>query len=455
MPARSVAVSLAVVLLGAAMLVWPALMNGYPLLFGDTGVYLQDGIHLHVTWARPMFYGLFMLPLHLRVTTWPVVIVQAIVAACVLLLTLRLFLPRLSQWTLIPVTAALAAATSLPWFVSQLMPDVFAGLLVLTLAGLLMAPERLSRLGQAAALLFASVCITMHLSLLPISLALVATLWLVRVWLGLRLRGADLLRGAAAPALAIVLIVLPNAVFLHKFSPSPYGKIFVLARVLADGPGRNALERECPRPGWTLCDVRAELTDNADDMLWSDQEVMVRAGGQDRVAAQAWPVIGAAVRAEPGTVAWDALRNAATQFVSFGSGDALLKPSSHNDQAWTKEFPPGEQARYRASRQYRGLTLLRAWLQDVHIGLASLSIAALAASAWVALRRRRVIGGLYAAILTALLANAFVSGALSGVFDRYQSRFVWLAVFAALLMLLDWWTERRRSAHTSVASTLR
>src|SRR5438105_4406173 len=66
------------VIVSAALLLWPALLNGYPLLFGDTGVYLTDGITLHMSWPRPLFYGLFMAPFHLERTVWPVIVVQAL-----------------------------------------------------------------------------------------------------------------------------------------------------------------------------------------------------------------------------------------------------------------------------------------------------------------------------------------------------------------------------------------
>ncbi len=426
----------------AAILLWPAILNGYPLLFGDTGVYIKDGNHIHVTWARPMFYGLFMRPLHLRLTVWPVIAAQGLIAATMLQLAVRTFVPAAPRLALIPVTIALALGTSLPWFVSQLMPDVFAGLLVLALAALTLAPERFGRIGRLALMLFAAFCITMHLSLLPLCLAALVVLWLARLWLGRGLGAGDLMRGTAIPLLAVIIITLPNAALLGKVSPSPYGKIFILTRLIADGPARRVLERECPQPDWTLCAFKDELGDNSDAILWGPGEMMRRAGGQDAVVQQAGPIIAATLRAEPGAVALDALRNTAAQFVSFASGDELLKRSPFNDDVWSQEFPAAEQARYHAGRQFQLHELIPSWMQALHIGLGFLSILFLTVAAWWAMRRREVIGGLYLVIPAALLANAFVAGALSGVFDRYQSRLVWLAPFAVLLFLLD----RRRAA---------
>ena len=453
MKGETALVAFAAVFIAAPLLLWPAAINGYPLLFGDTGVYIKDGIDHHVSWPRPMFYGLFMLPLHVMRTTWPVVVVQALLAAAVLLMTMRLFLPRLHPFALLPITLVLAVGTSLPWFVSQLMPDLFAGLLVLTLAALLITPPRLSPVGQIAAILFAAACITMHLSLLPIALALIVTLLLCR-WLTLgSLTPLDIVRGLAVPGLAAAVLIGTNALLIGQPSISPYGKIFLLNRVLVDGPGVRALQRECPRADWTLCSFKDEIPTigDEDDMLWGKDALLERAGGYKVVAPQAWPIILSAMRAEPGVLLGLALRNTAVQFVSFRSGDALLRPSTFNDGIWSAVFPPVEQERYHAGMQYRGLTLIPAGLQAVHVVLGAVSIVAVAAGAVSALRRRAAIGGLLSSVTVVLLANAFVAGALSGVYDRYQSRFVWLAPFALMLMAMSRWghgARRERPAST-------
>lgn len=429
------------VLISAPLLVWPAVVNGYPLLFGDTGVYIKDGIEHHVSWPRPMFYGLFMLPLHFMRTVWPVVIAQALIAATVLLVAMRGFLPRVHAFGIIPITLVLSIGTSLPWFVSQLMPDLFAGLMVLVLAVLVLLPPGVRMGGQLIAVLFAAGCITMHLSLLPISLAVIVALFLGR-WITRRqFRVPDVLRGVAVPIVAAAVLIGTNALLIGQTSMSPYGKIFVLNRVLVDGPGVRALERECPRPDWTLCAFKAEIptiTDE-DDMLWGTNAVLARAGGYKVVAPQVWPIVLSALRAEPATMLAQAVRNTLVQFISFRTGDALLRPSKFNEDVWSSVFPEAEQARYRASRQYRGLELVPDWLQAIHVVFGAIGLVAVGAGVVTALRRRDVVGGLYAAVITALCANAFVAGALSGVYDRYQSRFMWLAPFALMLMLMARW----------------
>ena len=52
------------VLLAAALLLWPAVWNGYPIVFADTGTYLSQAINRYLGWDRPPFYSIFLLALH-------------------------------------------------------------------------------------------------------------------------------------------------------------------------------------------------------------------------------------------------------------------------------------------------------------------------------------------------------------------------------------------------------
>ena len=117
--------------LAAALLLWPALWNGYPIVFADTGTYLSQAIHRYLGWDRPAFYSVFMLFLHATITTWPVVMAQALIAAWVLRRTVAMIWPGLDGRWLPVLVLPLAAGTWLPFLVSELTPDVFTPLLVL------------------------------------------------------------------------------------------------------------------------------------------------------------------------------------------------------------------------------------------------------------------------------------------------------------------------------------
>jgi hypothetical protein len=58
---------------GAPMLCWPALYDGYPLLWFDSCEYLQTGWLTYVSEMRSSFFGISIAPLLTLKTVWPVV----------------------------------------------------------------------------------------------------------------------------------------------------------------------------------------------------------------------------------------------------------------------------------------------------------------------------------------------------------------------------------------------
>jgi hypothetical protein len=72
------------------------------------------------------------------------------------------------------------------------------------------------------------------------------------------------------------------------------------------------------------------------------------------------------------------------------------------------------------------------WLQALHTAAGLVGIAGCCALLLAAPRRHSAT--IYAAsVLIALLANAVITGGLSGPHDRYQSRIMWLPPLVAVL----------------------
>ena len=427
--------TLAPILLAAALLLWPALWNGYPLVFADTGTYLSQAIERYLGWDRPVFYSLFMLPLHMTVTTWPVIVAQALLVAHTLHLVQRTLCPAFSAWWLLPGVALLTIATALPWHAAQLMPDIFTSLLVLVLALLLFVQERLSRLERIWLVAFAAFMIAAHQSHVPLVLGLLLILLPLRRWLGAAnpLGRRGVLTALAPPVLAMMAMLAVNVAGFGRASLSPYGNVFLLARVIYDGPGMDALHRECPRAGWRLCAYADRLPANSDDFLWGEDSPVTAAGGAKRVSAEADAIIVAALTAEPGIELRAFLTNALQQLAHFSTGDGLEPWPGTVTPRIGRDFPNSEFATYAAARQTQGALIVPAWMQVLHIAVAVISVVVCGAALPVALRRRNIAAGFAAAVLLALLGNAAITGGLSATRDRYQSRIMWLPAVVAIL----------------------
>ena len=240
-------------------------------------------------------------------------------------------------------------------------------------------------------------------------------------------------------------MVSVNLIGHGRASLSPFGNVFLLTRLIYDGPGLTALERHCPQSGWRLCAALGRLPPTSDEFLWRPDSPLADAGGAKIVSAEAGAIILAAIRESPGAVLRGFLANAASQFARFATGDGLEPWPDTVTPTIMRDFPRAEAAAYAAARQQRADTpvqdpsslpsLLPAPFVALHLAAASAGICGAVLVLIQGLRRRHIAAGFAAAALLAVLANAAITGGLSGPHDRYQSRIVWLPLAVALLAL--------------------
>ena len=128
-----------------ALLLAPAIWNGFPLLQYDTGGYLARWYEGTLVPSRAVVYGL-ILNAGAPLAFWPVLLVQAALTVWVLALVLRAHGLGGRPLLLLGIVAALTVFTTLPWLTSILLTDIFAGLGVLALYLLLLRADALSAL---------------------------------------------------------------------------------------------------------------------------------------------------------------------------------------------------------------------------------------------------------------------------------------------------------------------
>ncbi len=253
-------------------------------------------------------------------------------------------------------------------------------------------------------------------------------------------------RLALPPAAAALALISVNAVGHRIPALAPYGNLFLLARVLYDGPGFDVLARDCPRPGWRLCDRDAAFPATADGFLWNADSPLYEDGGPKLISAEAGPIIITAVQAEPFRELRAVLVNAGQQLASFATGDGL-QPWPSTVTPWIRrDFPAFERAAYDAARQTEGRSVLPRWLPGLHEAASLGSIVICLMLLPGMLKRRVPLAGVIVAVLLCLLGNALITGGLSGPHDRYQSRVMWLPTLIAVLAIAPCATRDRASA---------
>jgi len=450
-----------VVALGALMLLWPAIYNGFPLLYPDSMTYLADGTpvaralfqhHFSSYYGvRSLLYSLVLLPFHWNRTAWPVAALQALLAAWVLWLTVRALTPRRASGNYLGLMVALSLLSSLSWYSVFIMPDVLGPLVYLAFFLVVFARNKLARWEILSLCAIACWGITAHATHLLLAAGLCGLLVLLSLfqkkhWRQ-RLQGVALT--VAIVALAIAVQMALNAYLTGVPTLNIERPPYLLARIIADGPGRLYLDQHCDRQQWAVCAYRAKLDDDPDDFLWAPDGVYQSATEQNQtlIRNQEMPLVKAAVSAYPRLQLQHSAANFHDQLLAYGLYG--FDPSPWILDAFPSTMPAA-QASYQRSLQARGALPLE-FLDSILNGSVKVSLVMIVLL--LALRVRRLSAQLWALtvmVFTMIAANALLTGVLSVVDDRYGCRVIWMIPLLAGLLLVDL-LEHRAARRESVA----
>jgi hypothetical protein len=417
---------------------WPAFDNGFPLIFFDTGGYMQRGLEGDLPVGRSVIYGAFLMafcwgPLGY----WPAIAVQAGLTAWVLGLVLRARGLGDAR-VLLAIGAGLAIATALPWFTAQMMPDWLAAAATLALWLLFAASDRLGRAEKAGLCAVIALAIASHMALALLSFGLAVVGAVLYGWRRL---------GLPALALALGISLIPLGNFLSAGDPRPpaAGASFLLGRLIQDGLAKAYLDEVCPDPTLRLCAVKDDLPRTANDFLWGPPSWKGTAqslGGIVAVNDEARRIVLGSLARHPLRNVGAAFLDTAQQLARFRTGDGIVLGLWH--PRWRMEVQhPELLPAFDAARQQREGFDFAAW-NRVHVPVGALSLVLLAGLLiWRTARGVGPDARMLAFLGLALVGNALICGALANPHDRYLSRMVWVATLGVVLVMLGRW----RAAH--------
>ena len=451
------------VVLGGLFLLWPAFYNGYPLAYSDSHVFISQPVAGFMNWDKPFVYGPLILLFHAWQTLWLVVAAQALLVSHLVWLVVVALLPErkltaalnapkglaaTSVWSIAKrhlfICVVLAAATTAPWFVSFLMPDIFAAITVLCIF-LLGFSTRLSRYELAWVVLLGALAIAVHLSHLVIAAACL---------LGVLCLNVPRLKIALLPLISAVAILLgTNLYAFQKAAISPHGSVFMLARLSGDGNTKEVLEKYCAQKNWYLCAWADRLPTDSDDFLWNGKgPVWSHPGGPIGLAPEASEIVSYALRTRPWPVLLSGLKNMNAQIWMIQLGDTL-----HPDyldvtvaKSVRQHFAAAELERLNASRQMRDTLAADAlWFSRLNVLVFYCAVVFglyVLFNAWSKRRgtesaqaqkdddaHTKLVVRFMLILWIGVAANAFATGALSKPHHRYQARIAWLLVLPPFL----------------------
>jgi hypothetical protein len=427
------------VVAGAAVLLWPAVLNGFPLVFDDTGTYIASGFHPQVPLDRPATYGLFLRVTSLGGQLWFSICAQALLVVWALQRAFTLATGRRSWAAPIALAVAAGCLGGAAIAASELMPDVFTALVLVSIAALLVLPMGHRDLIAFGALL--ALGLVVHLSHLNVALALLA---LAAAWnlfaRGARFRVTPRRWALVAGITAASWLAIPSthALLGGGFTLVRGGPVFLVGRIAENGILGDVLRARCPTAGWRLCAYQDRFPMTTNDFAWSNASPLYLTGGwTDENMGEFRDIL----RASLGTPAWVA-RHAREAAVASAKQLALASPTRwigplRDESFWVviqlRRWLPERYPAYDRAAQHRGTLRLR-WLDSLQwVAVAASVLALVGAAASRPTRERAGIAWPFAVLLVAgTIANAVVCASLSNPQDRYQYRVVYLAGIAAI-----------------------
>lgn len=411
----------------------PALWNGFPLIFPDTGGYLDRPILGTLGMGRSALYGLFLYA-GSPFMFWPNAVLQSALTVWLIVLTMRALGLGGRPYLALGIVAMLTVATSLPWFAGQLMPDILFPAAAIALYLLSFRSEQLTqweRFGLATVIVFA---IPSHMAAAGMCVTVIAALWLLTLFKQFELPKPRLLFAASSVAAGLALCPISNLVITGNFALTPGGSNFLFGRLIEDGIVARYLKEQCPDPSLQLCDYIATLPEDADGWLWDSDSPFRKLGDLTSFRDEERAITRATLARYPLMHATTAATAAFTQFLTFqteigvdNNAPTVHMFSDHFPQLFVKFM----RARQQADRFDVGP------LNYLHVPIAALAVAGIA-GALIFRCRLNIAPELAAFCLTILLtlaANAAICGIFSHPVDRYQSRLVLLAPFAVALLI--------------------
>lgn len=433
-----------------------AYINRYPLVYSDSGSYILSSFTLKASPDRPVGYPLIIRAVTWQSTLWTVVLFQSFMTSWLIYEVLKQLLPpQVAVWRVhLVVVATLLLVTSMPWYEAQIMPDALTPLILLILFLLLMGDglAMYKRFLLWACLFFFIIAHFSHVAMTGLFLGGIVVYNLVRPKRGAR--PAFWVRWTG-PALALVgsvaFAIIYNSAQGYRPVLSPASNVFFCGRLCEDDILRDFLREHCGERRYVLCPYTEELPELPGDLIWGDHSVFSRTGMSFEEADTAFTPIIRDLLTEPeylGRYIRSAFIGTVLQVFQVNTNSGVV--SFYKDSApyaVIKERLPWEANAYIHSTQaYNNwdMAFVTHWTH-----LALLLAVLVLALAWPRNNAQSKLRFFLGSIVAWVLLNAAITSSLANVYDRLQSRVMWLIVLAACVAL----AHTRRGKRIVEAST--
>ncbi|WMX12486.1 MULTISPECIES: hypothetical protein [unclassified Aureispira] len=432
-------------LVAVLVLCIPAFYNGFPFRFPDTTGYLTSGFENKIGDARAWLYAGFIRHVSLWETLWFVVFAQGLLITGTIYLLFKYFFRHKYKREFAIVYVILAGlTTAISFHVSMLMPDIFTPIVILSF-GLLLLGKELSQRDKILTVFLFVGATAMHNSHLVLNLGiliLIGLTMLVKPWRvqwnswGVNGRKLVLLIG-------LIFFTHLSVCTLHyskggEFKATRGGTIFLFARLCDFGIAQSYLEEHCKDSEDAICS-HVQTLKLGRGFLWMWQSYLYKSGGWTKEGEAYYGELVKDILTTPKYLKKYIIKSTEAMFMQFFYYEVDPLSEMRNkvkDSGLIKTYFETYDLAAVHSRQFKKTysnTFIERQnaVQQFVIAIAMILLVLLFWDKKYSKQQK----ALTVFIVLGLFVNAFIAGATSGVYDRYQSRVAWLLTLPAFWYL--------------------
>ncbi|MCK6638581.1 MAG: hypothetical protein L6Q81_00730 [Bacteroidia bacterium] len=434
-------------LFSSILLCWIAFYNGYPLVYSDTGTYLESGFTLETPLDRPIMYGIFIRLASLNgFSVWTIVFAQSLLLIWLIRETLiTLFGEQKSDFRFAITALILSIITGLSVVASQLIADLFTPISILSLFLFLFGKQG-KRTTFFIGLIFLIAC-ACHISHVMICFSIafiVAVCFFYR-----RRKGSEVMTRTSRVTISLLIPLAALATMLSAVSKSRH--VFMMGHLIETGILKEYLNDHCPDESNPFCEYKDNLPSAAEPFIWNldGDSLLIRTGGW-LGSKKAYSEIISATFSDTKYIKMHisaAIAGTMKQLTWIRVGEGLGKYDSTTlvSQRLKKYFPDSNDD-YLQSRQsadeFSGSRIIDTISKTAIV--VSLTVILL----WFVYLRRirtdRLLSVLILCVGLGYIVNCAVSATFAVVANRFGARLSWLAVLLALFIIFEWLSYRKK-----------
>jgi hypothetical protein len=424
------------------LLLLPAIVNGGPIWFPDSVEYLSvgerfwqtvvHGTHFDFYGQRSILYSAVLFLVHWNTSSWPVIVLHAVLVSTNSVLALRALHPQITNRTSWGTVLTTILTTGVSVYVCFLMPDVLAGVMVLAMVTLLRAGRSLSSPVYAWVAISLWYGIVSHGANVLLSFGAVGCYCGIAYWYREKLEMAAIVSVVCVQCIAVVSLVIIHADLYGKFSlQNPRQPVFAMARILADEPGNTYFRQNHKNLPWHVCRYSKDMPKDAGAILWGQPGIWNRSETErQQLKSEESSVVRTIVFSDPLRQMRSSVWNVWRLVLSPVDYRILRSQTVVTRLIVALPFMQSEYLNSRQANQRLSLATLRAF-HEVGYWLTVLGTLIL-----FLMNRFRFQIAFFSSVI---LLNAAIAGTLSGPMPRYHERLTWVLTLVAIAAFMQWW----------------